>query len=73
MSDPVRLAPYRPGKADLLPERALALRWDRSLRTLQRMRIRGEVPPWLAIGRSVYYRYSDIIDYEKNTRQGGGL
>ena len=61
------------GRDALVPQAALAVRWNKSLRTVQRMRSRREGPPWFAIGRSVFYRFRDILDYETNARQGEGL
>ena len=65
--------------SDLLPHPALfaesdlGIRWNKSLRSLQRMRARRVGPPWFTIGRSVFYRLGDILEFEKNARQGVGL
>jgi len=37
------------------------------------MRARREGPPWFSIGRSVYYRYGDILEFEVNARHGEAL
>ena len=58
---------------DLVPEDTLALRWGKSRRTLQRMRAAGDAPPYLILGRSVFYRQGDILEFEKHARRGGGL
>lgn len=54
----------RPTYGDILPEAALAVRWGKSIRTMQRMRMSASGPPWFAIGRTVFYRLSDILAYE---------
>ena len=59
--------------AALVSESNLAARWNKSPRTVQRMRARREVPPWFSIGRSVYYRYGDILEFEMNARHGEAL
>lgn len=58
--------------SDLISEPELGLRWKKSLRTLQRMRDANVGPPWLSIGRSVFYRVGDILEFEKNSRHGEG-
>ncbi len=42
--------------ADLLSEEALAAQIGVTIRTLQRWRQLRQGPPWLSIGRSVFYR-----------------
>ena len=59
--------------AALVAESDLAARWNKSSRTLQRMRARREGPAWFTIGRTVFYRTGDILDYEKNARHGESL
>ena len=59
--------------ADLVTEAVLGIRWNKSLRSLQRRRARRVGPPWFTIGRSVFYRLGDILEFEKNARQGEGL
>ncbi len=63
------------GKAvqDLLTDTLLARRWGKSCRTLQRMRRAGFGPPWIAIGRSIFYRHSDVLVFEASARKGGGV
>lgn len=48
----------------LLRERELADRWHKSLRTLQRWRAAGCGPPHIRIGRSVLYRFPDVLAFE---------
>ena len=42
--------------ADLLSEEAIAAQLEVTVRTLQRWRQLREGPPWISIGRSVFYR-----------------
>lgn len=56
----------------LAPERALAQRWNKSLRTLQRWRSEGYGPPFIRIGGTVHYRLGDVLAFEDRQRQGGG-
>lgn len=51
--------------ADILTADALAARWGKSVRTLQRMRDRNDGPPWFAIGRTVFYRLPDVLSFEE--------
>lgn len=52
-----------------LTEEQVALRWNMSHRTLQNMRLRGQKPEWIKIGRCVRYRLTDIQLFElENTR-----
>ena len=55
----------------LAPERALAQRWNKSLRTLQRWRSEGYGPPYIRIGGTVHYRVGDVLAFEDRQRQGG--
>ncbi len=58
-------------RAPLIPERALAWRWEKSRRTLQRWRAEDRGPPFLRIGGSVFYREDDVVAYENRMRRGG--
>lgn len=49
---------------DPLPERELAQRWNRSLRTVQRLRKAGLVPPFFRAGSAVLYRLEDVEAFE---------
>lgn len=73
MPEQVSNRPVFPENTDLISDPELALRWNKSLRTLQRMRADNVGPPWLSIGRSVFYRYGDILEFEKNALRGCGL
>lgn len=55
-------------RSDLVAEKSLAVRWNKSIRTLQRMRAQSDVPPWIAIGHSIFYRFGDVLDFEQNAR-----
>lgn len=55
----------------LAPERALAQRWNKSLRTLQRWRSERYGPPYIRIGGTVHYRVGDVLAFEDRQRHGG--
>jgi len=55
----------------LMRERALAQRWNKSLRTLQRWRSEGYGPPYIRIGGTVHYRVGDVLAFEDRQRHGG--
>lgn len=59
--------------ANLLSERQLAHRWQKSRRTLQRWRSEGFGPAYILIGGSIRYRLADVLDFEDRRRQGGGV
>ncbi|MBZ9864206.1 hypothetical protein LB515_02345 [Mesorhizobium sp. CA15] len=48
----------------LIDEKALAVRWGVSTRTLQNKRVAGNGIPFLKISSSVRYRMSDVIAFE---------
>ena len=48
-----------------LTERQLAERHQRSVKTLRNARVYGGYIPFVKIGRSVRYRFSDVIRYEE--------
>ena len=58
------------GLARLVPEQALARRWQHSPRTLQRWRREGRMPPALVIGRRVFYRPRDVELFERRMLSG---
>jgi hypothetical protein len=71
-------APYSPNDPIniLLTERQLAERQQRSVKTLQNLRVKGGSIPFVKIGRHVRYRLSDIIAWEaahtlSSTSDGG--
>ncbi|MCT8329358.1 helix-turn-helix transcriptional regulator [Albidovulum sediminis] len=66
------------GEQDLLPpafmlmrERAVAERWNKSIRTLQRWRAEGYGPAHIYIGGTIHYRLEDILAFEERMRRGG--
>jgi len=54
-----------------LPERGLAARWGKSVRTLQRWRAEGYGPAYLRIGGTIHYRMADVLAFEQAVRRGG--
>jgi len=53
--------------ADLEPhltERELAARWRTSVRTVQRKRRKGDVPPHFFVARRVLYPLPGVVAYE---------
>lgn len=59
------------GHGPLLKERALAKRWKKSIRTLQRWRAIGYGPAYIQIGGSVRYRIEDVLAFETRARHSG--
>ena len=55
----------------LVPELALALRYGKTVRTLQRWRAAGYGPAHLRIGASIFYRSEDVATFEISMRDGG--
>jgi hypothetical protein len=55
----------------LVRECALANRWGKSVRTLQRWRAERYGPAYMRIGGSVFYRSGDILAFEEQMRCGG--
>lgn len=52
-----------------LTEKQLAMRWQTSVKKLQKDRLQGTGVQWVRIGRLVRYRLSDILVWEReNTR-----
>lgn len=60
----------RPDPRITRSEAELAERWGISRRTLQRWRRDGEGPPFLRLGRRVFYRLTDIERFEEAARAG---
>ena len=50
----------------VLTERQLATRHQRSVKTLRNARVYGGYVPFVKIGRSVRYRLSDVLAYERD-------
>lgn len=55
----------------LVRERALAERWQKSIRTLQRWRAEGYGPAYIHIGGTIHYRMEDVLAFEARMRRGG--
>lgn len=55
----------------LVPELALATRYGKSIRAMQRWRAKGYGPAFMRIGGSVFYRMEDIEAFEARMRRGG--
>lgn len=53
----------------LFTERALAKRWKKSIRTLQRWRAVGYGPDYIQIGGSVRYAFEDVVAFETRQRR----
>ena len=71
MDKPSRTPTARDLPPTLVTEKALASRWLKSVRTLQRWRQAGNGPAFLRIGGSVFYRNSDISVFEQRVRRDG--
>jgi hypothetical protein len=57
--------PESPQAEVFLTEQQLAARHQRSVKTLRNDRVSGGYVPFLKIGRSVRYRLSDVLAFEK--------
>jgi hypothetical protein len=55
----------------LVPELALATRYGKSIRSMQRWRAKGYGPAFMRIGGSIFYRMEDIEAFEARMRRGG--
>lgn len=55
----------------LVTEHALARRWNKSIRTLQRWRSERYGPPYIRIGGTIHYRVGDVLDFENHQRSQG--
>jgi len=60
-----RIVARRPSAQAFLTERQLATRHQRSVKTLRNARVYGGYVPFVNIGRSVRYRLSDVLAYER--------
>ncbi len=56
--------------ADHIPEEQLAEEWDVALRTMRRYRALRQSPPYVMIGRKVYYRRGAIEEWLRNRERG---
>lgn len=55
----------------LIPELALATRYGKSIRAMQRWRAKGYGPAFMRIGGSIFYLLEDIKAFEARMRRGG--
>lgn len=58
--------------ARLVSEADLAVRYGRTVRTLQRWRREGTGPVWMKIGAGVFYRLEDVEGFEDAARREMG-
>jgi hypothetical protein len=56
--------------SDLFTPQELALRWRKSMRTLDRWRSQRCGPTWFRLGGRILYRLADVEAFEKAHRQG---
>ena len=54
---------------DLITPEEIAMRWGVTLHTLGQWRWKGGGPLFVKIGRKVFYRQQDIIDFEVQMRR----
>lgn len=54
-------------------QHALARRWRKSPRTLERWRRENQGPPFLKIGHHILYRVRDILEYEETQRRTAAM
>ncbi|MGO3067516.1 helix-turn-helix transcriptional regulator [Corynebacterium casei] len=52
--------------SNLLNPDQLGERWQKSRQSLAQMRYRGNGPKFISIGRSIFYRESDILEFEES-------
>ena len=61
-----------PKPKNCLTSNELAVRWGWHPQSIRSARYLGfNHPQWFYIGRNVYYKYSDIIDFEKEKEKNG--
>lgn len=60
-----------PGHRKFLMERELAERWNKTKRTLQRLRKDGTGPAYHRIGGSILYKIDDVEAFEAASRVAG--
>lgn len=52
--------------SNLLNPDQLGERWQKSRQSLAQMRYRGDGPKFVKIGKSVFYRESDVLEFEES-------
>lgn len=55
--------------SSLLTPDQLGERWQKSRQGLAQMRYRGDGPAFIKIGRSVFYRESDVLEFEESNKR----
>lgn len=57
------------GYTDILTPGQLAERYDTSAANLASLRHFGKGPKWFKLGRRVYYRLEDVLEYERTATE----
>ncbi|MDN6673803.1 helix-turn-helix transcriptional regulator [Corynebacterium casei] len=52
--------------SNLLNPDQLGERWQKSRQSLAQMRYRGHGPKFVKIGKSVFYRETDVLEFEES-------
>lgn len=52
--------------SNLLNPDQLGERWQKSRQSLAQMRYRGNGPKFLRIGKSIFYRVEDVLEFEES-------
>lgn len=52
--------------SDLFNPDQLGTRWGKTRQSLAQMRYRGDGPAYLKIGKSIFYRMEDILEFEES-------
>lgn len=52
--------------SNLLNPDQLGERWQKSRQSLAQMRYRGDGPKFVKIGKSVFYRETDVLEFEES-------
>lgn len=52
--------------SDLLTPDQLGERWEKSRQALAQMRYRGTGPRFVKIGKSIFYRVGDVLEFEES-------
>ncbi|MBF4162596.1 DNA-binding protein [Nocardioides acrostichi] len=50
---------------DLMPAKALADRWDTTVKVLANRRSAGQGPPYVKVHSRIFYRFGDVLAYEQ--------
>ena len=52
--------------SELMQPDALAARWGKTTHALAQMRYRGNGPRFVKIGKSIFYRVGDVLEFEES-------